>query len=174
MRDLNEVLDLQLRLPIGGKTYTVNPPTAATGAILINRLAAGIAVDAGVELDDDTRGMVAVPDEDVPDFARQCLGTTYDQMVDDGLSKPQLEFAVTTAFLAWTVGREYAELWWDSGGKAGRPAGARDLHPTVTRTRTAAATTTQSTRSRSGTKPRKALQDRKGTRSPRSGPGTGT
>ena len=41
--NLNDVLDLRLRLPIGGKTYIVEPPSAADGAYLMNLMALGLA-----------------------------------------------------------------------------------------------------------------------------------
>lgn len=153
MRDLNEVLDLRLTLPIGGKTYVVDPPAANVGAHLINRLALGIAADAGIPLEESDRGQLVVDDEDMPDFATQCLGPVYQRMVDDGLSTPQIEFCVTTAFYAWTVGKEFAEAYWEAAGKLGRPAEQRqDQRPTATPTREAEATTTPTPASASGTR----------------------
>lgn len=156
MRDLNEVLDLTLDLPIGGKTYKVQPPSAATGADLMNKLTLGVAADAGVDLG-EFRGQITVADEDLPDFARQCLGKAYDEMVADDLPHPSIEFCVTTAFLAWTVGKAFAELWWESGGDLGKAAGpnraARRARPsTATPTRSGAASTTPSRKRRSGTR----------------------
>ena len=164
MRDLNDVLDLNLRLPIGGKTYTVHPPSAAVGADLLNKLALGMAAQAGVDMT-EARGQIAVTEDDMPDFGRQCLGAAYDEMFADGLSYPVIEFAVTTAFLAWTVGKDYAETWWEAGGQMGKaPApnrAARRARPrTATPTPAGAARTSQTSASPSGTtartkKPRK-------------------
>lgn len=154
MRDLNEVLDLTLNLPIGGKTYTVNPPPAHIGANLVDRLAFGIALDAGIDLGEEQRHAVTVEDDELPDFARQNLSDTYDTMVEDGLSITQIEFCVTTAFYAWTVGKEFAEMYWETGGKLDRPAAqSPGTPPTATRTRTAEATTTPTLGSPSGTTP---------------------
>ena len=153
MRDLNEVLDLRLTLPIGGKTYVVDPPPANIGAHLINRLALGIAADAGIPLEETDRGQLVVDDADMPDFATQCLGAVYQQMLDDGLSTAQVEFAVTTAFYAWTVGKEFAETFWETGGKLGRPAEQRQDQPTTaTPTREAEASTTLTPASATGTR----------------------
>lgn len=152
MRDLNEVLDLTLKLPIGGKTYVVDPPSADIGAHLVNRLALGIAADAGFTLDDDDRGQLIVEDDDMPDFATQCLGPVYQQMLDDGLNQQQIEFAVTTAFYAWTLGKDFAETYWETGGKLERPTEQRLVRPTATPTPPAEASTTPTPASASGTR----------------------
>lgn len=152
MRDLDEVLDLTLELPIRGKTYRVAPPDADTGNQLLNRLAFGIAADAGIDLGEEQRRAVEVSDDAMPDFGRQCLGPTLDEMVADKVPWPQVEFAITTAFYAWTVGKPFAEHYWESGGKPARPADQRPGEPTTaTPTRTAAASTTPSSASASGT-----------------------
>lgn len=177
MRDLNEVLHLQLSLPIGGKVYVVNPPPADVAARLLNRLTAGMMVEAGIEVDDNVRGQVIVCEDEEPDFARDCLGPTYDAMVADRLSHAQIEFCVTVAFLCWTIGRDYAELWWDNGGKVGRPATAQPmaaLPRTETPTPTGAASTSPTSASVSGTRTRRQPQDHKAKRSPRSGQPTAT
>ena len=178
MRDLNEVLDLQLRLPVGGTTYVVNPPSAAVAARLMNRLTIGMVVDAGLDIDDDLRAQAVIHDDNT-DFAEDCLGPVLTQMRDDGLAQQQIEFCVTVAFLAWTVGRDYAEQWWETGGKVGRPAGAQSLAArprTATPTPSAEASTTPSPASASGTttKPRKQPQDRKARVASTPGPSTAT
>lgn len=153
MRDLNEVLDLNLYLPVGGKTYTVKPPSATVGVQLVDRLAFGIAADAGIDLGDEQRRAVEVTDDDLPDFGRQCLGPVLDEMLADGLTWQQVEFCITTAFYAWTVGKEFAEHYWETGGKPVGPTEKRPgTPPTATRTRTAAASSTKSSASPSGTK----------------------
>lgn len=156
--NLNDVLDLRLRLPIGGKTYIVDPPSAADGAYLMNLMALGLAADAGVDV---TGVELEIPDGDA-DFASRTLGTAYQQMLDDGLSLQQIGFAAETAFLAWTVSKEFAENHWGTGGKATRPNRAQRRHPTATQTLAGAATTTPNSGSASGTKTRR--KKRKGRR----------
>jgi hypothetical protein len=151
MRDLNDVLDLVLQLPIGGKTYTVNPPDRRTGAHLLNRLAFGIAADAGIELDEDERRAAFVTDDEMPDFARQCLGPALDEMEADGLDHARIEFCVTTAFYAWTVGKAFAETYWETGGNLERPTVQSQEPPTGTPTRPAEASTSPISASASGT-----------------------
>ncbi len=164
MRDALEVLDLTLTLPVGGKTYRVDPPTAAVGAHLANMLARGVFLDAlveaGMEGDDIAEAAADLHvDTETPegrDFARDCLGAAYDQMLADGIPQPVMELAIATAFLAWTAGKAAAEAYWDTGGKPPAPtATSRTGRPTETRTRPAAASTTRKRGSRSGTKKRK-------------------
>lgn len=172
MRDLNEVLDLTLHLPINGKVYKVDPPPAAVGADLQNKLAMGIVADAGFELTDEERGAIIVGDEDMPDFGRACLGSVIDEMHADGLDRQRIEFAVETAFLAWTVSKEFAETFWESGGKV---EGAPSPRQMVTPTPMGAGSMTQKRKSQNGTSSRRAKpRAAKGSRSRSSGAGTGT
>lgn len=162
MRDALEVLDLTLRLPVGDRTYLVRPPAAAVGIRLANMLTRGIVLDSlidagatGAEVDEIRAGLVIKDDDH--DFARDCLGAAYDEMTADGVPYPVVELAVSTAFLAWTAGKQTAEAWWDAGGKAPTPTATRraGAPPTETQTQQAAATTTPTRVSRSGTKRRK-------------------
>ena len=94
MRDALEVLDLNLRLPVGDRTYTVRPPAAAVGIRLANMLTRGIVLDSlidagasGAEVDEIRAGLV-IDDDDDQDFALDCLGATYDEMLADGPVTP--------------------------------------------------------------------------------------
>lgn len=152
MRDLEEVLDLNLELPVRGKTYLVRPPDAQVGAELLNLLAFGIAADAGIDVGEEVRGRLEVGEEDLPDFGRKCLGPVLDELVADKVPARLVEFCIETAFFAWTIGRPYAEHYWETGGKLGRPAVQRlEELRTGTPTRPAAESTTSSSASPSGT-----------------------
>lgn len=157
--------DQTLRLPIRGKEYVIHPPRADVGMALSMRLAAGVLIDAGVPLDEadlaEADRQAQVADEQMPDFARQCLNgpvggqpnPVYEQMLEDGLSHPEVEMATQTAFLAWTAGREFAEHYWNTGGKA---LAQRLPHPalrqTATPTQPAGESTTPTSASASGTR----------------------
>lgn len=152
--------DQTLVLPVRGKHYTVFPPAADVGLALSMRLAAGIVLQAGVPLTDEAieeaDEATRITDDELPDFARQCLGPVYDEMIADKVPVDALEFAVQAAFLAWTLDREAAEIFWNTGGKAPGPALTYPaLPPTATPTRTAAATTTKSRALATGTSTRK-------------------
>jgi hypothetical protein len=152
VRDLNDILDLNLELPVGGKTYVVKPPPADVGAHLMNRLALGIALDAGIDLPEEDRRATVVDDDEMPDFGRQCLGLVLDEMTADGLSGAQIEFCITTAFYAWTVGKAFAEIHWETAGNLVRPVEERPGRPTATQTHAAAASSSPTSASPSGTK----------------------
>ena len=147
--------DLSLELPFRGKTYVIQPPNARDGMALAKRLAASIYQHAGGKLtDDEIHEYVVAGDEDLPDLARQCLNgpfagepqLVYEEMLVDGLTHTEVEFAVSTAFLAWTVDKAAAEAYWNSAGKApaSRPLSTA-RRPTETPTLTAAATSTAAT-----------------------------
>lgn len=153
--------DQSLQLPIGGRTYTVLPPSAAVGMALSMRLAAGIVLNAGVPLTDDAiaeaDAEATVGDDEVPDFARQCLGAAYDEMLADKVPQPKVEFAVQTAFLAWTLDKAAAEMFWNSAGKAGAPSQKGPARRrTATPTLAAAVSMTPTPASPTGTRSRKA------------------
>lgn len=123
-RDLSEVLDTGLPLPINGKTYLVPPVDAETG-LRLQRLAelataAAQAVKSGEPLD-----AIALDDAGEIDLYRDALGTAYDEMVADRVPWPALKLAGVTAWLDAAVGREAAEAYWNAAGNPEAPAGNR-------------------------------------------------
>lgn len=156
MKDLADVFDPDLRLPIRGKTYTVPAPTAEVGL----RLAALSAIaDATAATDGDTLAAAAealqLDDGDELDFHKDCLGTAYQQMLDDKLPYAYIEHAAATAFLYWTKGADAGEWYWNAGGKATPSLAA----PTPDSDSTAAASTTSTPASTSGTTSRPKSQN---------------
>lgn len=170
--------DPSLRLPIRGKEYVIQPPTAKVGMGLSMMAAAGILIENDVPLSDEdlleAREAQEVDDERFPTFAQQCLNgplrgepvEVYEQMLEDGLSMPEVEMAVQTAFMAWTMGRDTAELFWNMGGKA---LAQRQVHPALRQTETptqpAAASTTPTPASATGTRRKARAKAAKATRS---------
>ncbi|HEY1175475.1 MAG TPA: hypothetical protein VGF17_04905 [Phytomonospora sp.] len=157
--------DPTLRLPIRGKEYVIWPPTAKVGKDLNMMLAAGVLIEAGVPLTDEdiaeARATQEVDDDRFPTFAQQCLngphdgqpGRVYEEMLEDDLTQPEVEIAVQTAFMAWTMGRDAAEVFWNTGGKA---LAQRQVHPALRQTETptppAEGTTTPRPASATGTR----------------------
>lgn len=167
-KDLAEVLDNTLQIPYKGKTYTIQGVSAETGRWFVALTAAGYELAVlqerarikDAELTEDTE--FTSLDEDSErilregknrDFNREALGDALDEMEDDGLSAAQIHHIAQTV-LMWTVnGREMAESYYNSGGKA--PAPNREQRRTATRTRTGAATTTRKAGSATTTSTRK-------------------
>ncbi|TCO64389.1 DUF7426 family protein [Actinocrispum wychmicini] len=133
-RDLSEVLDAGLSLPINGKTYVVPPVDAETGLRLqrLAELAATVAhaVEAGEQID-----TVALDDAGEIDLYRDALGTVYDEMIADRVSWPALKLAGVTAWLDAAVGREAAEAYWNGAGSPEAPAGNRATRQAARSTR---------------------------------------
>ncbi|MGW1679394.1 DUF7426 family protein [Saccharopolyspora sp. NPDC002376] len=127
LRDLSEVLDPGLSLPISGTTYTVPPPDAETG-LRLQRLSdwmmtAAAAVQSGS--DAPTPGEQLLSDSEELDLYRDSLGTAYDEMIADAVAWPWLKVAGMTAFTHWTVGAEQAQAIWEAGGRPEPSAGNR-------------------------------------------------
>jgi hypothetical protein len=155
-RDLSEVLDAGMSLPIKGKTYVVPPVDAETG-LRLQRLAevaaqAAKAVENGEPLDS-----IVFDDDDEVDLYREALGAAYEEMLADRVSWPALKIAGVTAWLDAAVNRETAEAYWNAAGDPEALAGNRT-------TRRAAARSTRRPASASGTTRTRTAKTATGTR----------
>ncbi|MGW2062807.1 DUF7426 family protein [Streptomyces sp. NPDC001937] len=147
---LDDLLDDTLSLPIKGRTYVVEAPSAEIGlrtqAIV---QAAAIAQDGG------RANERVLADAAERDLYADLLGDAYDEMVADGVKWPALKHAALTA-MVWVVhSREQAERFWNSGGdpKAMAPNRASRRSQAAG---SGAASTTNSRGSGSGTSTRQA------------------
>lgn len=162
-KELSEVFDASITLPIRGKAYRIDPPSALVGLRLQTLSATGmkaaLAEDPDLTdeqrqqlaLSDEDRESIALDDQDSEQFTRDVLGAAYDTMLADGVSLPEIGFATTTAFLAWTVSPEMAQVYWEAGGKAQKPTPNRAARRASTRKSTAADSTTKTPASTTGT-----------------------
>jgi hypothetical protein len=150
---LGELLDDELRLPLGGKIYRIPAPSAAVGlrtqAIM---QAAAIAADGGRV--DET----VLADAAERDLYRDVLGTAHAEMVADGVTWPAMKHAAITAMVWIVQNKEQAERFWNSGGDPNRLAPNRQQR----RSQSGAASSTQSRGSTSGTSTRPARPRGKG------------
>jgi hypothetical protein len=146
-------LDGDLVLPIGGKTYKVPEPSAELGMRLEIILNVGRGVEGGPrtagKMTDRQRQVLS--DEEERDTYRDVLGPAYDAMVKDGVTWPRLKHAAITAMFHFLISPAVAEQHWNGG--AGKATG-RSSRPATRRT-TAAASTTKSRASGSGTRSRR-------------------
>ncbi|MEV1003400.1 hypothetical protein [Nonomuraea sp. NPDC050202] len=143
-RNLDEFFDPNLRLPIGGKTYVVPPPDAEVGLLVQRLMHAGIAAEAGHEVDQE--GLSALAESVInneskdTDLYQRLLGGVWDEMFADGLDWPVIQHVGETALIWVAAGADAAEKHWDAGsGEAAAPN---------RKTRRAAAAQARSTRSR--------------------------
>lgn len=143
-RDLDEFFDPSLRLPIGGKTYTVPPPDAEVGLLCQRLMHAGLAAQAGQEVDQDGLNRLAdavLSDEQEKDLYKRLLGPVWEELFADRVSWPVIQHVGETALLWVAAGVDAAARHWEAGaGEAQAPANRK--------TRRAAAAQARSTRSR--------------------------
>lgn len=153
LKDLRAALDGTLKLPIGGTTYEVQPISAAAGLRFQDLMGiaqkAKQAQDAGEDYSPDQDDVEVMNDQQENDLYRDALGDTYDLMVEDGVAFAELKLAALFVTFHAVYGEEFAEAYWNAGGKAPRPN--RAARRTATRTRTGAATTTKRPASRTTT-----------------------
>lgn len=154
-RDLDEVFEDTLPLPIGGKVYVVPAPDAELGLWCQRMLSAGLMIQAGQSPPDGLPSLT-LDDADEVELYRRMLGGTYDQMIDDGVSWPKIQLVAQTALFWIGSGRPLAEEFWASGGdpEAFPPPRRK------TSTRTGGGNTTKRRASTSGTKSRRASSKR--------------
>lgn len=172
-RDLDELLDGGLELPIGGKVYAVPPVDAETGLRLqrLHDWMFGVAAAVKAHEDDPDAGELSVPepggellsDAQEIDMYRKSLGTAYDEMLTDGVAWPQFKVAGMTAFLHHTQSPEAAEAYWNAGGLPEASAGNR------ARRRAAARSTPQRASGSGMSRTRKAAPARSGGKSSSAG-----
>jgi hypothetical protein len=124
MRDLDEFFDPSLRLPIRGKTYVVESPDAKTGLRVQRLLTTGVVAAAGGEVSQEDLDSLELDDKAELDLYLGLLGSTYDEMVADGLPWEMIKHAGGTAMMWVAFGIEAAERFWEDGapsGEASRP-----------------------------------------------------
>ncbi|MCX5362875.1 hypothetical protein OG864_29695 [Streptomyces sp. NBC_00124] len=144
---LGELLDETLTLPVKDKTYTVPPPSAATGLrVQAIMQAAAVAADGGA-VDE-----AVLKDAAERDMYRDVLGTAHAEMVADNVPWPTLKHCAVTAMVWIVQNKEAAERYWNAGGDPSRLAPNRKAR----RSSSAAAKSTQSRGSTSTTNTRPA------------------
>lgn len=156
-KDLRETLAPGLPLPIGGKTYLIKPISAEVGLRMQDLMSVAAKVAKAKQdnteytpSEDDT---AVLTDAAEADLFKDALGDTWDEMLADNVSFEELKLCALTVIFHATQGAEFAEGYWNAGGKA--PAPNREARRTATRTRTGAASTTRKRASQSGTTTRK-------------------
>lgn len=155
-KQLGEVLDETLSLPIGDKVYRVPPPSASTGLrVQAIMQAAAVAADGGA-VDE-----AVLRDAAERDMYVDVLGTAHAEMVADDVAWPTLKHCAITAMVWIVQNKDAAERYWNSGGDPSRLAPNRKAR----RSSSGTAKSTPSRGSTSGTKPRPAKRaDGKGAR----------
>ena len=161
MRDLADVFDATLSLPIRGTTYKVESPLAGPGL----RLTALATISMGLVKDVDADLLAEalwLGKDDERNFLQLALGDAYEQMVADDIPYTWIEHAGMTAWIHWTMGESAAAKFWESpGGKlTAAPSGGLNRPPPrapptpTASTSSGEASTTKPPASTTGTKSR--------------------
>lgn len=125
-----------LELPINGKTYTIQPPDAATGLLVsqigmvLLDLTDGRKVTAG-----DPRMKAILDDQEEAELMDRLLGDALVQMKADRVPYPYLQLVLQTA-LAWVLyGDAAAERLWVGGTAPKAPTDRKRTRPGTPPTR---------------------------------------
>lgn len=136
-RDLADFYNPTLPLPIGGKTYEIQSPSAATGQAFQDIADLMVAASEGKTLSETQLARLKLTDDEERDFYASLLGDTYAEMVADGLQWLWIKHASLTIFYWLTISEDYAERWWTSvDPKALGPAKAPQDHKPKTARKT--------------------------------------
>ncbi|WP_188197216.1 DUF7426 family protein [Nonomuraea sp. SYSU D8015] len=149
-RDLDEFFDPNLRLPIKGKTYVIPPPDAEVGLLVQRLMHAGIAVEAGQDVDttnlNELAETVLTNESKDSDLYQRLLGPVWDELFADRLDWPVIQHVGETVLLWVAAGIDAARRHWEAGaGEAEAP------NRKARRARAAAARSTRSRGSATGT-----------------------
>lgn len=150
LKALGEFLDTTLTLPVNGKEYVVPAPSAETGLLCQKLMQAGVAAANGKEAD-----LADLDDGEELDLYKRCLGSVHDELLTDKISWPVIKHCGVTAFLWIAADLDTATRYWESGGNPEAQA------PDQTASK-AAASSTRSRGSTSGTNPRRAAAPSRG------------
>lgn len=121
-KELNDVFDSSMPLPINGKVYRVPATDATTGLWLTsitNITARRMSVPEGEEPPDLTDTEIAslqLDDDEEFDFMQRLLGPAMAEMQADGVDWEKIKLAGQTATIRAMSGDEAAETFWNNGG----------------------------------------------------------
>lgn len=115
-QDLDEFFDSSLRLPVGGTTYVVPSPDAATGLYAQRLFQIFVNARTDRKVAEEDLAKLQLEDGEERDLYMRLLGPVYQQMVDDGVQWEKLKFCGTTALMWVAVSLQAAEKFWERGG----------------------------------------------------------
>lgn len=123
-KDLDELLEPWLDLPISGKKYRIHSVDATTGLWCQRVVEVAMRAQVGADISEDQLLGLQLDDAEELQFHQRLLGEAYEDMLADKVPWEHLKVAGMTAF-TWTVrDRAAAEEFWARGGRpeARRPA----------------------------------------------------
>lgn len=121
-KDLDDVFDSAMPLPIGGKVYKIRSTDAQTGLWLqsVTQIASRrMDVPDGEEppeLTDREIASLELDDDEEVDFMERMLGPVLQELLDDGVEWEKIKLVGQTATIRAMSGDEAAEEFWNNGG----------------------------------------------------------
>jgi hypothetical protein len=166
-KDLDDLFDPGLELPIGGKVYRVEPPSAELGLWCEHMLVCGTELQRA-STDEEIEAVVTrldkPPGDESKSIQARVLGAAYEEMVADGVSWPKIKHAGNTAYVWIVMGEEAAARYWTSVGRPEAVAPNRAARRATSKS-TGAASGTRRRASTSGTSSPKTSSRAKASRS---------
>jgi hypothetical protein len=120
-KDLAELLDPRLPLPIRGKIYHVESPDVKTGLRAQATVAIASKVRAGEAVTPEDVASLHLDDAEEKEFTQNMLGASFDEMQADGLPWEYVRHAAKTVFMWLVSDRDEAAKVWSNLGNASRP-----------------------------------------------------
>lgn len=120
-KDLAELLDPRLPLPIRGKVYHVESPDIKTGLRAQATVAIAAKVRRGENITPEDVAALQLDDVEELEFTRSMLGGVMQQMQDDDLPWEYVRHAAKTVFMWLVSDRDEAAKVWSNLGNDSRP-----------------------------------------------------
>ncbi|MFC7582430.1 hypothetical protein ACFQYP_00470 [Nonomuraea antimicrobica] len=123
-KDLDEFFDATLKLPVGGKTYVIPPPSAEVGLLCQRLMQAGLAAHSGRAVDAEginELAQVVLDDDQEKDLYQTILGPVWDELLADKVSWPAIQHVGQTALIWVAAGLDAAAQHWESGPGKRKP-----------------------------------------------------
>ncbi|WP_086705591.1 DUF7426 family protein [Streptomyces antimycoticus] len=149
---LDELWDDTLTLPFGATEYVIPSPSAEDGLRVQKIISLAARLQSGGEAVDTT----LLDDEEERDLLELCLGPVLEEMLADGIPWSRVRHAGLTAMFWVASGPEVAEKYWRTAGDPSQWAPNRETRRAQKKSGSAAAKSTRSRGSTSGTSGRRA------------------
>lgn len=113
---LDETLDEVIHLPIKGKTYRIQSPSARTGLMVTRLMGIGMDANSGKLTADavanDPRTKAVLDDAEERELMVSLLGPTLDEMIADGLPWSMIQHVNQTVMIWCVYGMDSAAAFW--------------------------------------------------------------
>lgn len=120
-KDLAELLDPRLPLPINGRIYYVPSPSIKMGLRAQATVALAAKVKQGQSVTPEDIAALQLNDEEELEFNKALLGPCFQEMEDNAVPWEYVRHAAKTVFMWLVSDRDEAAKVWANRGNASRP-----------------------------------------------------